>query len=40
MRKVEIDNVVAMVEKEIDKTGRISGLKQWMDKKAIVVILE
>ena len=40
MKKVEIDNVVALLEKEIDKTGRISGLKQWEGKKAIVLIVE
>ena len=38
MRKIEIDNVEAMLEKEIDKTGRISGLKQWEGRKAIVII--
>ena len=40
MKKVEIDNVLALLEKEIDKTGRISGLKQWEGKKAIVLIVE
>jgi len=38
MRKVEIDNVEAMVEKPI-KDGRIVGLKQWEGKKAVVVIV-
>lgn len=37
MRKVEIDNVKAMIEKEI-KDGRIVGLKAWEGKKAIVII--
>jgi len=37
MRKVEIENVEAMVEKEI-KDGRIVGLKAWEGRKAIVVI--
>jgi len=38
MQKVEIGNVIAMVEKTI-KEGRITGLKQWEGKKAIVVIV-
>jgi len=38
MRKVEIENVEAMVEKPIDKIGRITGLKQWEGRKAIIVI--
>jgi hypothetical protein len=27
-----------MFEKEIDKVGRVSGLKQWEGQKAIIVI--
>lgn len=38
MRKIEIENVEAMFEKEIDKVGRVSGLKQWEGQKAIVII--
>lgn len=37
MRKVEIDNVEAMIEKEI-KDGRIVGLRTWEGRKAIVLI--
>jgi len=40
MKKVEIDNVAAMIEKKIDPEGRIAGLKQWEGKKAIVLIIE
>ena len=39
MNKIEIDNVFAMVEKTI-KEGRITGLKQWEGKNAIVIIIE
>ena len=38
MQKVEIGNVIAMIEKPI-KGGRITGLKQWEGKYAIVVIV-
>ena len=40
MKKVEIDNVVAMIEKTIDPEGRVAGLKQWEGKKAIILIVE
>ncbi len=37
MKKVEVDNVIAMIEKPI-KEARITGLKPWSGKKAIVII--
>jgi putative transposon-encoded protein len=40
MRKIEIDNVEAMFEKEVDKTGRVSGLKQWEGKKVIILVVK
>ena len=38
MNRVEIDNVFAMVEKPI-KEGRITGLKQWEGKNAIIIVV-
>jgi len=40
MKKLEITDVEATVEKTIDNTGRITGLKAWEGRKAIVVIVE
>jgi len=37
MRKVEIDNAEAMVERDI-KNGRIIGLTAWEGRKAIVIV--
>lgn len=37
MKKVLVDNVVAMIEKPI-KNARIIGLSQWEGKKAIIII--
>ena len=37
MGKVEIDNVEAMLEKEV-KDGRVIGLTAWEGKNAIIVI--
>ena len=39
MKKVEVDNVKAMIEKPINQ-GRIIGLSKWNEKKAIVIITE
>jgi len=39
MKKVEVDNVIAMIEKPIND-GRIIGLSKWNDKKAIVIIMD
>ncbi|MEF8880126.1 MAG: hypothetical protein V5A64_07045 [Candidatus Thermoplasmatota archaeon] len=38
-KKVEISNVVAMIEKPI-KDARIIGLSQWNGKNAIVIITD
>ncbi|MFB6089263.1 MAG: hypothetical protein ABEK36_05785 [Candidatus Aenigmatarchaeota archaeon] len=38
MPKIEIENVEAMLEKEVSEQGRVSGLKQWVGQKAIIVI--
>lgn len=38
IRRFEIDNVSVVVEKTITKDGRISGLKKWAGKNAIIVI--
>ena len=40
MRKVEVDNVEAMVEKEVDKNGRLSGFIKYAGRKALVIILQ
>ena len=40
MRKVEVDNVEAMVEKEVDKNGRLSGFAKYVGRKALVIILQ
>jgi hypothetical protein len=40
MRKLEIDNITAMIEKPISKDGRVCGLKDWKNKKAIIIIQE
>jgi hypothetical protein len=37
MSKVEIDNVEAMLEKEV-KDGRVIGLTAWEGRKAVIVI--
>ena len=39
MKKVEVDNVIAMIEKPIND-ARIIGLSKWNNKKAIVIITE
>lgn len=39
MKKVEVDNVIAMIEKPIND-GRIIGLSKWNNKKGIVIITE
>jgi len=39
MKKVEVDNVEVMLEKPVDGFGRISGLSQWKNRKAVVLIL-
>jgi len=38
MRKFEISDVEAMIEKTINKDGKIWGLKDWADKKALIII--
>jgi|WetSurMetagenome_2_1015567.scaffolds.fasta_scaffold25230_3 hypothetical protein len=40
MRKIEIDNVEAMIEKPINKDGKIWGLKDWKNKKALIIIIK
>jgi len=40
MPKIEIENAEAMLEKEVSEQGRVSGLKQWLGKKVIVVVPE
>lgn len=36
---IEIRNFECAINKEIDKDGRISGLKKWNNKKCLVIIL-
>lgn len=38
MRKLEIDDIEAMIEKTINEDGRIWGLKEWKKRKAIIII--
>lgn len=38
MKKIEISDVEAMIEKTINKDGKIWGLKDWANKKAIIII--
>ena len=38
MRRIEIDNVEAMLEKTVSEDGKIWGLKEWANKKAIIII--
>lgn len=38
MRKIEIDDVEAMIEKTINKDGKVWGLKDWKNKKALIII--
>ena len=38
MKRLEIDNVEIMLEKQVTKEGRITGLSSWKGKKAIIII--
>jgi len=38
MKKVEMDNVEAIIEKEVDGIGRVSGLKRWKGRVVTVII--
>lgn len=38
MRKLEIDDIEAMVEKTVSEDGKIWGLKEWANKKVIIII--
>lgn len=38
MRKIEIDDVEAMIEKTINKDGRVWGLKDWKNKKVLIIV--
>lgn len=38
MRRLEIDNVEVMLEKEVSDDGRVFGLKDWAGEKVIVII--
>lgn len=40
MKKIEVDNFVASVERDITKDGRIYKLGEWKEHQAIVIILE
>ena len=40
MKKIEIDDIEAMVKKLISKDGRVCGLKDWKNKTAIIIIQE
>lgn len=39
MKKIEVGNFVASVERDITKDGRIYKLGEWKEHKAIVIIL-
>lgn len=38
LRRFETDNVRVVLEKTVSNDGRISGLKKWRNKKAIIII--
>jgi hypothetical protein len=38
MRKLEIDDIEAMVEKTVSEDGKIWGLKEWANRKVIILI--
>ena len=38
MRKVEIDNVMAMLEKTVTKDGKVGGLKRYAGKNVTIVV--
>jgi len=38
MRRLEISNIEAMVEKTVNKDGKIWGLKDWADKRVLIII--
>lgn len=38
MRRLEISDVEAMIEKTVSEDGKIWGLKEWADKKVLIVI--
>ena len=40
MRRLEIDNVEVMLEKEVTKEGRVLGLGDWVGKKVLIIISE
>jgi len=40
MQKIEIDNVKAMFEKEVDNMGRVSGLKKWGGRKVVIIVTD
>lgn len=37
MRRLEIDNVEAMMEVEVKEEGRIYGLTKWVGEKVLVI---
>ncbi len=37
-RRLEIDNIEAMVEKTVSEEGKIWGLKEWADRKVLVIV--
>lgn len=38
MRKIEVDNVEAMIEKTVSDDGKIWGLKEWANKKVVIIV--
>lgn len=38
MRRLKIDDIEAMIEKTINEDGRVWGLKEWKNKKALIII--
>lgn len=38
MRKLEIDNIEAIVEKTVSEDGKIWGLKEWANRKILIII--
>ena len=40
MKRIEVENFIASVERDITKDGRIYKLGEWKEHKALVIILE
>lgn len=38
MRRIEIDNVIEMLEKTVTKDGKVGGLKKYSEKNVLIVI--